>query len=134
MRLIDADALLEKLRSERNPMGGEDLIDYCGIIRSAPTIESPRPDWTPCAEGMPEKVDKRLWSRDVLATIKQKTGNCFVVVAYYHYGHEQWKTDDMTVNDAIDVLAWQPLPAPYNPDRKEDADHIVEANKKIEED
>ena len=96
--------------------------------------KDPRPDWTPCAEGLPDKVDKRLWSRDVLATIKQKTGNCFVVVAYYHYGHEQWKTDDMTDNDAIDVLAWQPLPAPYNPDRKEDADHIVEANKKIEED
>ena len=74
--------------------------------------EAPR-DWTPCAEGLPEKVDKRLWSRDVLATIKQKTGNCFVVVAYYHYGHKHWKTDDMTDNDAIDVIAWQPLPAAW---------------------
>ena len=39
----------------------------------------------------------------------------------------QWKTDDMTDNYAIDVLAWQPLPDPYNPD------HIRDTTKKVDQ-
>ena len=107
MRLIDADVLKYALGSS------DEAIYFDALIDEMPTIEPRINDWTPCAEGLPEKVDKRLWSRDVLATIKQKTGNCFVVVAYYHYGHKHWKTDDMTDNDIIDVLAWQPLPAAW---------------------
>ena len=116
MRLIDAEYLLYGLGMFSEKENGAEFIKgvdaVADMIESAETI-SPAANWTPCSVALPEKVDKRLWSRDVLATIKQKTGNCFVVVAYYHYGHEQWKTDDMTDNDAIDVLAWQPLPAAW---------------------
>lgn len=73
----------------------------------------PQPAWVRCSERLPEQVNKRLWSRDVLATIKQKTGNRFVVVAYYHYGCEQWKMDYMVDDDIIDFLSWQPLPPVY---------------------
>ena len=74
MRLIDADALRKNAwKAER--FSPDMLVVGLGFILDAPTIESTRHDWTPCAEGLPEKVDKRLWSRDVLATIRQKTVN-----------------------------------------------------------
>lgn len=63
MRLIDADALLENYdlknavkygnkSAEQRDKSYSTLMMYeiADMIDDAPTIESPRPDWTPCAE------------------------------------------------------------------------------------
>ena len=117
MRLIDADALILELQKsgEENPSRKPIADGFISILReNCPTIESPR-DWTPCAEGLPEKVDFRLWSKNVLATVEQKTGKRYVIEAYYHYGHGEWK-HDQDEDFVGEVIAWQPLPAPYRAD------------------
>jgi len=127
MRLIDADALMEKLRNERNPMGGEDLIDYCDIIRSAPTIKSPRHDWTPCADGLPTPdAEENGVRKRYLCTTSTPSGKFVVVeLIYITIGEKPvWYDNDyyeLFEGSGYQVTAWMPRPDPYNPDRKEDA-------------
>ena len=56
MRPIDADALRKNAQHAKDisKWDGELLVVGLGHILNAPTI-SPRPDWTPCAEGLPEE-------------------------------------------------------------------------------
>jgi len=80
-------------------------------------------DWTPCAEGMPETRET------VLVTVEDGYGNdiSFDIMFAWRDEHE-WK--DGYANN-IPVIAWQPLPAPYNPERKEDADKNMEKEKNM---
>ena len=60
MRLIDADALRKNAQHAKDisKWDGELLVVGLGHILSAPTIESTRPDWTPCAEGLPKEHEQ----------------------------------------------------------------------------
>ena len=130
MRLIDADAEIARLMDEREvaqPGEKEEIDAIIYAITNAPTIESRRPDWIPCEDGLPEKVDYRLWSKNVLATVEQKTGERYVIEAYFHYGHEKWKHDQYEDFYVGEVIAWQPIPEPYNPD------HIRDTTKKVDQ-
>ena len=106
MRLIDADALRKNAwKAER--FSPDMLVVGLGFILDAPTIESPRHDWTPCAEGLPRKE-----TDNVLICYLDKYGFAEVGIGWYWIPNGKWYNDEK--GNAIDVLAWQPLPEPYN--------------------
>ena len=62
-------------------------------------------EWIPCSERLPEPI------RPVLVTLKNwMNDKCFVRVGRFHTDH--WKTDEGIVENSV-VLAWQPLPQPF---------------------
>ena len=92
---------------------------------NAAKASSPR-DWTPCADG--NKLPK--FGKTVLITAEFDSGNRLIFQAYRMwtlFGSWYWRyTNDNRCWQK--VLAWQPLPDPYNPD------HIREATKKVDPD
>ena len=63
--------------------------------------------WIPCSERLPEPI------RPVLVTLRNwMNDKYFVRVGRFHTDH--WKTDEGIVENSI-VIAWQPLPQPYQP-------------------
>ncbi len=63
--------------------------------------------WIPCSERLPEPI------RPVLVTLRNwMNDKYFVRVGRFHTDH--WKTDEGIIENSV-VLAWQPLPAPYQP-------------------
>ena len=86
------------------------FIEAVEIVTAA--AESPRPDWTTCAEGMNLPKDGVY---DV--TIKNKNGTRGVVTGYLVDG--AWAHTGLYTS--ANIIAYMPKPAPYNPDRKEDA-------------
>ena len=62
MRLIDADALMEKAWDADTRVGYVQVVDV-GDIKDAPTVE-PEPHWIPCSERLPEKYGNYLVTTD----------------------------------------------------------------------
>ena len=78
-------------------------------------------DWTPCAEGTPDTND------DVYITYEYR-GKRFASVGFMgNSGDWYILSDDDGNEQRVNAIAWQPLPAPYNPD------HIGGTNKKVED-
>ena len=116
MRLIDADALwMDVIRS----------VDYCDdileFIERQPTVE--QPDWIPCSERLPEEDNV-----EVLCTVKQQSKTdrsetietIIVEQGCYFYGTWLLSYDNQRVNCSREVLAWQPLPSPYQKEGEEE--------------
>ena len=122
MRLIDADALMKEMDEHFLHIGrAEEVRD---IINSLPTI-TPRPGWTPYAEGkrLPKDFEQCLISYRICDQWR-------VEEAWMRNG--KWCTRYGIISSLDRIDAWMPKPEPYNPDRKDDADHIVDANKKMD--
>lgn len=63
--------------------------------------------WISCSERLPEPI------RPVLVTLRNWMNDKYIVrVGRFHTDH--WKTDEGIVENSI-VIAWQPLPQPYQP-------------------
>ena len=63
--------------------------------------------WISCNERLPEPI------RPVLVTLRNwMNDKYFVRVGRFHTDH--WKTDEGIVENSV-VIAWQPLPQPYQP-------------------
>lgn len=126
MRLIDADALIEKLKQHHdfsvNAWGGfrgmpiqdkarcDELSNSIAEIINAPTIEAPT--WIPCSERLPE--ERGIY----LCTVEAPYRN----PREMYYAPQEWadKSDNATWrstdgNYVFDwfVEAWQPLPEPW---------------------
>ena len=81
--------------------------------------------WIPCSERLPEeeleKAKKERGSEavfPVLATINKKhivTGEKYTTVSRAFYGCYNDKNFYNACCDKLDVIAWQPLPEPYQP-------------------
>ena len=91
------------------------------------TIESTRPDWTPCAEGLPTPdAEESGVLKRYLCTTSTPSGKFVVVeLIYITIGEKPvWYDNDyyeLFEGSGYQVMAWMPRPEPYNPDRKEDA-------------
>ena len=142
MRLIDADALIEKtdclfkdLNSTEDFMGigyNHGVGDSIATIKNAPTIEAEpvkRGKWIPVTERLPNDI------RPVIVTWKNTApepyyrhivGKHFTGTACYKNGKWYWYssiTEDMLAeygrydseefDEAIECIAWMPLPEPY---------------------
>lgn len=61
--------------------------------------------WIPCSERLPTERE------DVFVTSEH--GGC--AVAWYHNICNVWRNSSTDMMIEADILAWQPLPAPYKP-------------------
>lgn len=120
MRLIDADVLKYALGCSDEAMRFDAMID------EMPTI-NPSPDWTPCAQGLPEsEKDKNecdvTIEKDCNGGRKRITMRGMLKNGKWYGTDGAWNIETSGIYGTnAKVIAWQPLPAPYNPDRKEDA-------------
>ena len=104
MRLIDADALYRKVKTECNPygkptIGFEDGNRVMNWIEQAPTVSG----WVSVKDRLPEKDGVYLVYCDRES----------VFSAWYERGreHSEW-TDDYEGYCDLDVTYWMPLPEP----------------------
>ena len=107
-------------------------------------LQSPRPDWTPCAEGLPTNERKGVWEEYEVTVCESHYPTSsydpcdapyskeIVTTALFDDEQKIWhicrskeainallNEEDYPLNgDAI--IAWRDMPDPYNPDRKED--------------
>ena len=95
MRLIDADALIDELG-----ISDEDIV-FKEILEDAPTIDA-APRWIPCSERLPEL------KTECLITFLSWSGYPVIDIDSYDYdGEDGWFTH------MDKVIAWMPLPEPY---------------------
>ena len=121
MRLIDADALKEEFTCK-----GDEWIN--NIIDNEPTIDAVS-EWIPCSERLPEDIRPVLvtWKNNDPASYYQYiVGKHFIGTAHYHRGKWYWYssvTEDLLAeygkceteefDEAIEAVAWMPLPEPW---------------------
>ena len=102
-------------------------------IEALPAAQ-PEPHWIPCSESLPEEAYPVIvtWKNDDPASYYQYIlGKHYVGVAHYKNGKWFWyssvtedtlmeygRCDSEEFDEAIECIAWMPLPAPY----KEDTD------------
>lgn len=115
-RLIDANKLMqdvEKLLYEGNPI----VAFIRKQVDKQPTIDA-EPCWIPCEERLPEDSDYHdLWETPDGAVLWCKaTGE--IGVGWYYESTKNWS--DLWDNGVKDVIAWMPLPEPYEGERKDD--------------
>ena len=67
-----------------------------------------RCQWIPCSERLPEK------HVDVLVDF----GDENPIIAWYSHVNDTWKNSSTDYVINVDVIAWQPLPEPYNPGKE----------------
>ena len=98
-------------------LGGGKCSDNCKVIEAIKALEQ-EPRWISVSERLPKSVNVgALWKREVLITgylsfdDKKKR-----FVATEHIDNVISKKD---VND-VHVVAWMPLPAPFEPQESED--------------
>ena len=123
MRLIDADALSEKL--SKTTIFIKDGEVFQRMINDAPTV-SAEADWIPCGEGLPDAADCPM---DCMVTRKSKFVGNYVDMAVAEaegtWTHEDWKA--ITINGKAtcistrdaDIIAWMQLPPAYKEGDKE---------------
>ena len=103
MRLIDADALIEKMDDKYSlgEIGRRERDDVVNALEFEPTIQ-PEPHWIPVTKQMPPINEDVLVSGDGYvwkdALLPRDESN---VLEWYHDGTFR------------DDYAWQPLPEPY---------------------
>lgn len=110
-RLIDADALSKRLEALWNVHDDQDFAnkDVWHELESAPTIDAEL-QWIPCSERLPEVRQWVLCScRAVIMDVLRLTND------------GSWEKDYPYVAYRSDfVVAWMPLPKPYEAERKEE--------------
>lgn len=78
-----------------------------GKVKGQPKVG----EWIPVNERLPK-------TNGVYAVAKEGFGVCYVTCAYFD-GSDTWHNDNRVNHGrpyAKDIVAWQPLPEPYNPE------------------
>ena len=106
MRLIDADALIEKCGDWYVEEGTESgfIGTLKNLLATQPTIQ-PEPHWIPVTERLPKE------SGEYLVTVKWVTGDNDVDVYEYDARHKTWNDGESAGGER--AIAWMPLPEPY---------------------
>ena len=100
---------------------------YCN--KEAPSIDIPQGKWIPCSERLPDDIRPVIvtWKNNDPASYYQYiVGKHFIGTAHYHRGKWYWyssvtedllaeygKCDSEEFDEAIEAVAWMPLPKPY---------------------
>ena len=124
MRPIDADTLLKRpiwfcggWMGDSYAEGYMDALDKVEeVIRSEPTIEMPR--WIPCEERLPEKEEKSYLVYLDSGNVCECRWWCLDPVFLNPTDHWRWHFMDRP--QFTKVLAWMPLPEPYEGEREDD--------------
>ena len=121
MRLIDADALIEFCAERWIPLN----ID---AVNMQPTVQ-PDPQWIPVSERLPEdlvEVNVTWVNRNPESYYEPIKDKPFATTAVYYKGEWYWYSatcvdylaeygmcDWNKIDEAIEIIAWMPLPEPY---------------------
>ena len=97
-------------------------------IRALPSADRPQ-EWIPCSERLPEDIRPVLvtWKNNDPASYYQYiVGKHFIGTAHYHRGKWYWyssvtedllaeygQCDSEEFDEAIEAVAWMPLPEPW---------------------
>ena len=122
------DALIEWYGCEPSDIGA-----FENIIDKLPSAQ-PEPRWIPCSERLPEDIRPVIvtWKNtDPKSYYQYIVGKHFTGTACYKNGKWYWyssTTEDMLAeygrydseefDEAIECIAWMPLPEPYKGERK----------------
>ena len=130
MRLIDADALIEKCGDWYVEEGAESgfIGTLKNLLATMPTIQ-PEPQWIPCSEKMPEEHEwigtKKFGttiSDEVYVTFENEKGERFCQHMKFQNGelsrYDQFHMD--TWFKGSKPIAWMPLPEPYGKEDVQD--------------
>lgn len=110
-RLIDADALIEAMTKFSNATG-EDMTHGIFYAHIAPTIDAV-PKWIPCSERLPE-IKGHYVSETCLVCLDNGAIG-FSELQENIFGQVGWpcEREDDYHEPLGDVIAWMPLPKPY---------------------
>ena len=116
---------LNTLNEIKDEMAAREETRYLmAMIMAINALESPRPDWTPCAEGLPKEYGEYWVTVDPCNAV---VGNQPIRAYKCQFSKELgWETERFYHN----VIAWMPTenqPDPYNPD------HIRDTTKKVDQ-
>ena len=130
-RYIKTDALMEDIgslyRDEDHTDYNVAIADALDVIDEQPTADVPQ--WIPCSERLPEDIRPVIvtWkNNDPKSYYQYIVGKHFIGTAHYKNGTWFWyssTTEDMLAeygrcdseefDEAIEVIAWMPLPNPW---------------------
>lgn len=112
------------------------LTEVRDRIEAIPSADRPQ-EWIPCSERLPEDIRPVLvtWKNTDPASYYQYiVGKHFIGTAHYHRGKWYWyssvtedllaeygKCDSEEFDEAIEAVAWMPLPEPWKGADDEDA-------------
>ena len=114
-RWIDADELMKQFpctTSCKKCGLGKDGFLPCDIkdkIKEAPTVGVPHGEWIPCSERLPDKSGKYIVTEKHFSIDDAKHNGWYqTVVDEAIFSNDKWGRAKF-----IEVLAWMPLPDPY---------------------
>ena len=129
--LISKKALLRQIDidSEGQPGWYGDTWQFIDTIKNMPSAEPKQGEWIPCSERLPEDIRPVLvtWKNTDPASYYQYiVGKHFIGTAHYCKGKWYWyssvtedllaeygKCDSEEFDEAIEAVAWMPLPKPW---------------------
>lgn len=92
-----------------------EIVNELAEEHSANTTQKSANGWIPCSERLPEMNQKVLASYED-RYLSAANGVC---EGMYVYTWGKWDISDYAVEDDYKVIAWQPLPQPYQPKQQE---------------
>lgn len=108
MRLIDADALRDKLHELASDVWNQmcrtfwaNVYNECAdMVDDQPTIEPQK--WVPCSERLPDEDE------DVFVYLFERPSP---YIAWMN--DSRWNTDEFEIDEEDEPIAWMPLPDPW---------------------
>ena len=140
-----ADAI-KAMQDKAKKLTNEDTINgLCGavaILFDLPSVTPQEPRWIPVSERLPEDIKPVIvtWKNtDPKSYYQYIVGKHFIGTAHYKSGKWYWyssvtedllaeygKCDSEEFDEAIEVVAWMPLPKPYEPQESEVEDGKID--------
>ena len=129
IRRSDAIKALNREKSDWNCDYNVPIDNCIKRLNKVKSADRPQGEWIPCSERLPEDIRPAIvtWkNNDPKSYYQYIVGKHFIGTAHYHRGKWYWyssvtedllaeygKCDSEEFDEAIEVVAWMPLPEPW---------------------